>query len=295
MRLGIVGNTTKPHIPAVLIPFLSWLGEEGIDFVVSADLKQSIPLDSYRVVNSDKIGENIDFVISFGGDGTFLKTAQLVLLHGTPIIGVNLGGFGYLAEVGVEKLNERIHDLADGKFEIQSRMMLEARLSNDDTCFHALNDFVIDKGEFPRTILIQTSIDDEFLNTFHGDGLIIATSTGSTGYSLSAGGPIMEPCMNGIVVNPICPHMLANRPLVICNDRELRIITKSELGKALLTADGQRVHEIKSGDAVIIKQSSYRTKVVTFGDPSFFTLLRNKLQWRHKVESQNLNEAPDLE
>jgi len=265
--------------------FIRWLRAEEIPFVAADDLGDIIDLNGCATAAPHEIGRDVDFVLSFGGDGTFLQTARLIGEQSAPIIGVNLGGFGYLAEVGTERLQDRIRDLLNGQYAVQERMMLEATIESEGQKYTALNDIVLDKGDFTRTIRLVTLVDGEFLNEFFADGLILSTSTGSTGYSLSAGGPILEPCLNGIIVNPICPHMLANRPLVLCGDRKVEIEGFSEFGSLNLATDGYLARQIKSGDKVIVQRSSKTTKVIIFDQPTFFTLLRNKLQWRTQIQA----------
>jgi NAD+ kinase len=284
MRLGIIANTGKARVPEVLNTFLAWLASQKIPFLISAEIAPLLKSKSLPAAPTDAIGDHVDYVLSFGGDGTFLQTARAIAPSETPIIGVNLGGFGYLAEVGVEQLKESINALQAGRFSIQERVMLSAEAQGSDVRYYGLNDIVIDKGGFARTIRLDTSIDGEFLNTFTADGLIVATPTGSTGYSLSAGGPILEPRLNGIIINPICPHMLANRPLVVCGDRTISITAQSELGTFQFAVDGQQLMELPSGSRVTICRAPFKTRIVQFRDFSFFSLLRTKLQWRNQLE-----------
>ena len=284
MRLGVIVNTGKPNIVEVLRPFLLWLDQLSIDYFVASDVLAFLNDPTLPNVPHAKIGCEVDFILSFGGDGTFLQTARTVAPCQTPIIGVSLGGFGYLAEVSPEQLKERILDLQNGKFHIQERMMLVAQVEGIGERFSALNDIVIDKGGFARTIRIETCVDNEFINLFNSDGLILATPTGSTGYSLSAGGPILEPGHDGIVVVPICPHTLANRPLVVSGDRTVSVTTFSEFGTYMLAVDGQQVMQLKSGARVVIKKAPYVTKVVCFSGSSFYQALRTKLRWRNQMD-----------
>jgi NAD+ kinase len=178
-----------------------------------------------------------------------------------------------------------MEQLIGGEFRIQDRLMLEAQADDlgRETPFLALNDVVIEKGGFPRTIRLETSVDGEYLNTFTADGVIVSTPTGSTGYSLSVGGPIVEPDANAIIINPISPHMLANRPLVISGDRTIEITAISEAGEFQITVDGQRVLRPRSQSRVGIRRAPFITKIVLFNDYSFYAVLRNKLHWRNQT------------
>ena len=162
--------------------------------------------------------------------------------------------------------------------------MLEVKVEGrSEVSFHGLNDIVLDKGDFPRTIRLETSVNGEYLNTFNADGLIVSTPTGSTGYSLSVGGPILEPEVDAMIISPINPHMLANRPLVVCGNKMVSIAAFSQAGQFQVVIDGQREMKLKSGEKITIKRYSRRTRLVKFGDTSFYSLLRNKLHWRDQL------------
>lgn len=281
MHLGIIANRSKQQVLDALPSVLQWLTDQKIKFTVASDIDDLINLADYDTVPPDQMGDKADVVLSFGGDGTFLQTARLVVPSGVPIVGINLGGFGYLAEVTYEQLYDRINDLIAGNYVVQERMMLET-YSEDDTTqkFFGLNDVVVDKGGFPRAIHLETTLDGAYLNTFTADGLIVSTPTGSTGYSLSAGGPILEPCVDGMIISPISPHTLAHRPLVVCGDRCVKIKAFSEAGEVMVAVDGQRVMELESGKTVTIAPAKKLTRVIVFHGYSFYSLLRNKLRWR---------------
>lgn len=288
-KLGIIGNTTKPEVTKFIPGLVKWLSDRSISFVIADDLAVLSRVSNCKTLPPASIAGNCEFVLSFGGDGTFLRTAQLIAPLEIPIIGVNLGRFGYLAEVVIEQLYARIEDLLAGEYRVQTRSMLEVSTGSPDdrAVYYGLNDIVIDKGYFPRIVRLETSIDGSYLNTFHADGLIVSTPAGSTGYSLSVGGPIIEPDVEVMIISPVNPHMLANRPLVVDGNRKIEIITFSELGELQLIVDGQVAQKLESSSKVTIQKADFYTKVVLFEGYSFYALLRNKLHWRDQFDPES--------
>ncbi|MBU1880715.1 NAD(+)/NADH kinase [bacterium] len=218
-------------------------------------------------------------ILSFGGDGTMLSTARKVGRSQIPILGVNLGGLGYLAEISLEDLHPRMQKLLGGCFRIEDRMVLKCWVEGSDDEFFALNDIVIAKGSYPRVVSIRTTIDERYLNTYTGDGLVIATPTGSTAYSLSAGGPIVEPGLHTIIISPISPHTLADRPVVIGADKTVEALIVGHNDSLTLVADGEYGRLLTQGDRVFISMADYSVKLVLFEDKYFYDVLREKLKW----------------
>lgn len=208
-----------------------------------------------------------------------LSTAQKVGRYQIPILGVNLGGLGYLAEISLEDLHPRIQELLDGCFRVEDRMVLKSWVEGAEEEYFALNDIVIAKGSYPRVVSIKTTIDNRFLNTYTGDGLIIATPTGSTAYSLSAGGPIVEPGLHTIIISPISPHTLADRPVVIGADRTVEAVISGRNDSLTLVADGAYGRMLSCGDKVFVEMADYFVKLVLFEDKYFYDVLREKLKW----------------
>jgi len=218
-------------------------------------------------------------VLSFGGDGTLLSTARKVGRHQTPILGVNLGGLGYLAEISLESLYPRVEELLDGSYRVEDRMLLCCKVEGSPQAYYALNDVVIDKGAFTRVVRIRMTIGERYLNTYICDGLIVATPTGSTAYSLSSGGPIVEPALNALIVNPISPHTLADRPIIIGTEREIEVVIESGHSGMILSTDGQIERHLRAGDKILISRADYVVKLVLFHDKFFYDVLREKLKW----------------
>lgn len=279
MIFGIIANTKTAKIWDVLPDFLKWLKSKGLEILVCNDLKDGLKKREYHFLPAEELAEGSDMVLSFGGDGTLLATARKVGNRQTPILGVNLGGLGYLAEISLDSLEPRIEELLGGQYRVEDRMVLTCWVEGSPEVYHALNDIVIDKGPYYRVVHIQTTIGGRYLNTYTGDGLIIATPTGSTAYSLSAGGPIVEPSLGALIVNPLSPHSLADRPIIIGDDKEIEAVVKSPYNSLILVADGQVQRNLGSGDRVLIQRADYVVKLVLFHDKYFYDVLREKLKW----------------
>ena len=282
MKIGIIANIQKPLVVETVHPFLAWLAERGHPVVIHhelADLLESKPGRTESVARED-LAEASEVLVSMGGDGTMLAAARLVGSVETPILGVNLGGLGFLAEVSSEELYTRMQDVLDGKYEIERRMVLQARISNDPKhTYYALNDVVLDRGGSPRVISIDVSIDNQLFTRFNSDGVIIATPTGSTAYSLSAWGPIVSPSLESIVLTPLCPHSLTERPTVLPPTSCIELKAHTKDIEAFLNIDGQIRFQIEDEATVEIQKGNYNVNLITFPDHSFFDILRKKLQW----------------
>ncbi len=289
MRLAVVGNINHPAISKVVPQWLDWLMRRT-EVVIADDLARVLRLSAtqYRIAPRARVHANCDMVISLGGDGTILSAAHLVGAANVPIFGVKFGGLGFLVEIGPDELYSALESILAGKYETQPRMVLEAKIreGGDDVSLFAMNDLVFDKGGLFRLVRLKTHIDSEFLNTYIADGLIIATPTGSTAYSLAAGGPILPPEMKAMVITPICPHSLSARPVVI---PEEKIVTVEFINNDIeinLSADGQVIRKIKPGTPVQIRKADYSVNLVRLLDPissGFYDTLRAKLHWGEDV------------
>lgn len=252
---------------------------KGAACLISDDLENRLNAPHQRFLPYDQLAAQSDMVLSFGGDGTLLATARKVGRQQTPILGVNLGGLGYLAEISLESLYQRAEELLGGAYRVEERMVLACQVDGSPEVYHALNDIVIDKGAFTRVVRIRTTIGGRYLNTYTGDGLIVATPTGSTAYSLSSGGPIVEPALNALIVNPISPHTLADRPMIISSEREIEALIEGGHNHLILATDGQIERNLRIGDRVLIRCADYVVKLVLFQDKFFYDVLREKLKW----------------
>ena len=281
MVLGIICNTGKPECRSTLPEFLTWLKQLGANFIADESLTEyltDLPSDYHP---RDEIAKHCNVVLSFGGDGTMLSTARAVGSAETPILGVNFGGLGYLTEISPEELKDRFKDFLAGRYSIETRMLLEVEVENNGKSkrYFALNDIILDKGSMTRIVKLRLTIEGTYFNTYYADGLIISTPTGSTGYSLSAGGPILEPTMKGIIINPICPHTLAHRPVVITADKTIEIETDPEREKQVFVCDGFMEQKVGPGARIRIIRSERVVRLIRMKGSFFYSVLREKLNW----------------
>ncbi len=291
MILGIIPNITKSDILKVVDTIIEEIQENNLEFLICDSLLKkknefSQRLNECKYVPLKELINVSDMVISIGGDGTMLNTAYEIRNSCKPIIGVNLGKLGFLAEFDVNSFKEFIPDLISNNYTIEERITLKGTIDNKEELF-AINDIVIDKGSWPKMIELSIEVDDEYVSTFSADGIIIATPTGSTGYSLSTGGPIITPGSNVITLSPIAPHTLTMRPLVISSEQKITIKAQSLYGKVHISCDGQRSDIYESPVEVIIEKSKKCVQLVRSKKKSYFEILRNKLFWGLDVRKIN--------
>ncbi|HHW48585.1 MAG TPA: NAD(+)/NADH kinase [Clostridiaceae bacterium] len=259
----------KGGIPIVTESVAEHIGEIGIN------------------MDQEKMLDSAEAVICLGGDGTFLKAARNVYTRGLPLLGINLGNMGFLTEVEKNDIDNAVDNLINNRFTIEGRMMLDTVIIRDKEVIAsdvALNDVVISREGITKILHVKTYINDVFVDTFPGDGLIISSPTGSTAYSLSAGGPIVEPDIEMIIVTPICPHILFTRSFITTGDRAVRaVIDENSSYIAMVTVDGQVGYEVRGGDVIETKRSSHCVKIIRMGSRNFFSVLRKKIY--HRGES----------
>ena len=234
------------------------------------------------ISNENDFLKTPDLIIAIGGDGTFLKTARIFLDNGSPIFGINRGTLGFLTEFNPSEYETYLLQILEGNYISADRNVMEAVHNKNETSqsLYFFNDAVISKGAFSRAIQIELHINDLFLNEYSGDGLIIATATGSTAYSLSAGGPIILPDANDIfIVNPVCPHSLSIRPIVLPATCNLKARTLTDMTNLLLTIDGQEAIEFSAGDELMFRKTDKKMKLILHPEKNYFSILREKLNW----------------
>ncbi|MCH7954558.1 MAG: NAD(+)/NADH kinase [Candidatus Marinimicrobia bacterium] len=282
MKYGIIANTNKKELFDILQGLISWLEKNDNSVVVEKDVYDAATdlLKNIEYAEKDKISSLCDMVLALGGDGTIIRAARVVGNSGVPIAGINLGGLGFLAEVAVEEIYERLQLIQDGEYLVEERMVLKAKLeSAPEVSYRALNDIVIERGSSTRMVSISVTVDDKFFNRYSADGIIIATPTGSTAYSLSAGGPIIVPPHEAIIVTPLSPHSLSLRAVVIKPDSKIKINIENASGKMLLSIDGQTSVKIKNGQNISVERAKNNIRLVKWKDGSYFDTLRTKLNW----------------
>jgi NAD+ kinase len=280
-RVGIVAKTDRDEARVVLPRLLEWCTGRGLTPVLEKDTASLCPdATAVAVVKSELPGQ-ADLLLVLGGDGTLLSVARLVGDLGVPILGVNLGGLGFLTALTVEELFPALEAHLRGELVIEERMMLAARVSRQGerlTEYVALNDVVIMKSAMSRIITLDVSAEGQFATGYRADGLIISTPTGSTAYCLSAGGPIVYPTMAAVVLTPICSHTLTNRPIVLPASLSIEVTLRSDQD-VMLTLDGQVGFALKRLDTVEVRQAAARIRLLRFPQKHFFSVLRTKLKW----------------
>ncbi len=277
---GLVVNLNKKGVRDLVAQISRWLKDRGCDVLIDEGTAQHLDLP-VSGVSQEEILERSECILVFGGDGTMLWTTRRVAKAGIPIVGINLGHLGFLTEIDIPEALPALEKILKGHYRIEERMMLQAevyRQGNLVNSFTGLNDAVITKGTIPRPIYLKAYINEEFFNNYHADGLIVASPTGSTAYSLSAGGPLATPELDLILLTPICPHSLWARPVVITPDSTIKILLASNWGEVMLTMDGQHGVSLRQKDEIIIKSAPQKAKFLRIVGRSFFEILRKKLK-----------------
>ena len=285
MIAGIIGNIYKDNFQKVLSDLIEALHEADIQAIVCDQLQAFIEprqkkFPGLRTADLKTVGKDCDLIISVGGDGTMLATSTTAYEFDKPVVGVNIGKLGFLAEISIEKIKEFTHHLKSNAFTIEERMVLNGTVFGDTTTsLTAFNDFVVDKGGWPKMIEITISVGEEYVTTFAADGIIIATPTGSTGYSLSTGGPIVSPGAKVITLSPISAHSLTMRPLVIDAHRKITIEVRSQHNVIQINNDGKKENLFTPPLKFEVIRNPKSLKLLRTESSSYFSTLRNKLMW----------------
>ncbi len=255
-------ESIKRHGGQVILPTPNSNGKEGIDDEVN------------------EICASCDLIICLGGDGTFLKAARAAYLYDIPMLGINLGSLGFLTDIDKGEIDKSVENIFSGNYKIEERMMISSKIYKGGKLFvedEAINDVVISRGGIQRILHLSTFIDDNFIEMFPCDGIVLATPTGSTAYSLSAGGPIVDPTSNLIIVTPICPHILYSSSFIAKEEQRIKVCVADGFEHtALVNVDGQKLYEISGGDYLVIERTGSKVKILKIDSKNFFTIVRNK-------------------
>ena len=295
MTIAIFGNAMKSDTLREVQHILTFMTEQKINVLLSQELRQELDLREYpsfpenwdgEQQPENVYGEPIDFALSIGGDGTFLTSAAAIGDKNIPILGVNCGHLGFLAEVQTQDVDDILQKLVDGEYTIERRSLLNLTILDKEgikregliMAPNALNEIAILKQGLTNMLTIETKVNGELLHTFHSDGLIIATPTGSTAYNLSIGGPLVVPQNRGMILTPIAPHSLTVRPIIMPDDWKIDIRVSSRYDAYMVSVDG-RSQSLSTDLSLHIERATYTVKVVQIGDNSFLKSLKTKLNW----------------
>lgn len=280
MRIALFPNLIKPSTIEIVETIKRYLDAKHADLVVEDSKASLLGLPPLSTVDPGEI----DFLISLGGDGTILGILHNYPGLKAPILGINLGGLGFMAEVPAQEIEQALQNLLAGNYTIHERMVIEGQLSPLKRSF-AVNEIVIHRAQIPSLIDLSITVGGSYLNTFSSDGLILSTPTGSTAYNLAAGGPILAPDLNGIVITPICPHTISYRPIVLNADSKISVSYQSDLPPAEISFDGMPFYTMASGESIDVSLSPKLFRVVSFGgNEIFFSALRSKLNWTGRLK-----------
>ena len=287
MKVGIIGKRNNTEVYNIVRDLVKWLEEKGVEYLVDSELGKSLKLDN--TVKQADIPKHVELVIVFGGDGTFLSVSKQVNEYNIPILGINSGGLGFLTEFTLNELYPIMEKIIEDDYEIEERGMLSASVYKKNKKFGSytvLNDLVINNGKVSRIIDLAIYAEGNLITTFKADGIIFSTPTGSTAYSLSAGGPIVHPTLPVTLITPICPHILTNRPLVVSNEMEITVKVLT-VGSSYLTLDGQETVKLELNDEIKLKKSDSTVKLIKSPFRDYFSILKTKLMWGERYGRLN--------
>jgi len=289
--IGIIGKPSDPSIAATLTALHAFLKLHQYTVIVAKDSAHFIDNPSVKSCTIDTMGQHCDLVIAVGGDGTFLAAARAIVEDDIPLIGINLGRLGFLVDISPNELSDKLQHILKGHYTEEKRYLLRTKIIRGGQVIHeetAVNEVVVHRWVTPSMIEIITKIDNVFLNSQRSDGLIISTPTGSTAYSLSAGGPILHPALNALVLVPLNPHTLSNRPIVINDSAEIEIsFCQTKQINALVTCDHIEIPKVLISDKILIKKEPKPIRILHPEGHDFFYILRNKLNWSSGYHTDN--------
>ena len=288
-NFGLWGNTDKSVFWQILPKIIDWGNRNKIQIYVTEKIQRDVEFNANNipVINSNEKISEMDFMLVLGGDGTFLSCARAVEHHDTPILGIHLGDLGFLAKVTLDDIFQRLDQVAKGDYLIEKRSMVKAVLKkrNGEKVLYGLNDFVVTSGESHRLLVSEVFVNGSRVSEYRSDGLIVATPTGSTAYSLSSGGPIIAPDVDSFVITPISAHSLNSRPLVVSNKSSIEIKFSNYNQDIIFITDGQLHDVLQPNDIALISNSNFQIGLINFDDTDYFHTLRTKMGWGTRGES----------
>ncbi len=288
-KFAIWGNTDKPKFWDIFPGILDWADNQDITPYLTTRIEKQFQESKYAIIESADDFKDMDFVLTIGGDGTILSAARAIAHRNIPILGIHLGDLGFMAKVTSSELYTRLDQVAAGDYTTSDNMILNAELSSNGTRIssNVLNDVVITNGTTHRMVTCILEANGKLIGKYKADGLIVATPTGSTAYSLSAGGPIVEPTVKSIIITPICPHSLTSRPLVVPDTSEIKISFPGDLSEEIGVAlDGQVFHTFDNKANITVRKADYLINFIDFKDSSYYATLRNKMGWGKRGEDE---------
>lgn len=292
-RVAIVAKAHAKEAKRIVTDLVAWLDDHSVESSLESTLAAKVGSESS--FSLDKLPKDVDMFIVLGGDGTLLSVARAMRSRQIPILGVNLGSLGFLTDVALKDLYETLHTIVDGNVDFAARTLLKATLERKGETVsteRVLNDVVITKGAIARIIEIAVDVDEQFVAVVRADGLIVSTPTGSTAYSLAAGGPIVHPALDAMILTPICPHTLTYRPVVIPDRATARLTLRGDPGEVYATFDGQVSEPMRTGDVIHVQKSRNAVKLVSVPDNDYFGVLRHKLRWAERPRGRRATAPP---
>jgi NAD+ kinase len=279
--MGVISRPRRSTLSALVPPLIRWLESRGLRVIYDEETASALPSPG-EVQTREQLAQHSDILLVLGGDGTLLAAARVAAPRRIPILPVNMGSLGFLTSFTVEELYPALEETLAGRSSMSERVMLQVELLRGSTVLdlqHVLNDAVVNKSTLARMIELELSIDDDFVCRYRADGLVLATPTGSTAYSLSAGGPIVHPSVEAFVITPICPHTLTDRPVVVRDSSTIEVKLAENSESVFLTLDGQKGIPMQSEDRIRITRSPQCLKLIQPPKKSYFEILRSKLKW----------------
>jgi len=279
--IGIISRPRRSNLSVVAPPLLKWLEERKVQALYDEETAGSLP-GSMKGKTRQQVADASQLLLVLGGDGTLLAAARLAAIRGIPILPINMGSLGFLTSFTLDELYPALEDSLGGRFSVSERVMLYVELERGGKVIETqrvLNEAVVNKGALARMIELELSIDADFVCRYRADGLIVASPTGSTAYSLSAGGPIVHPAVESFIITPICAHMLSDRPVVVRDSSSIQMKLSGNTESVFLTLDGQKGIPLQATDIVRISRAKELLKLIQPPRKSYFEILRNKLKW----------------